>query len=236
MSSDITSRFVASVIAASFAGGCSSSGRGDAAGDGAAAEASRGSGTIGDRCTPGEEDDPSFLGFSLSAVNIEVNAPQCQARLCLVNHFQGRVSCPYGQQADAAPRAGTVPCSMEGGAFGCCTPDTMRGVDGLDTSGSFVSPSALATVRPQCADRTSDETVYCSCRCAGADGGVDDGGGYCTCPGGFACTQLVAPIGTTDQFTGAYCIKAGTRYDPNAGACSATCDPSTRNCGTAQLP
>jgi hypothetical protein len=193
---------------------------------------------VGDPCTPEQEYDKSFLGFSYDEVNIESKSFQCQSRLCLVNHFQGRVSCPYGQQADGTPPAGANSCSSQGD-WGCCTPGVGQHVDGIDAQGNPVNPTAQATVQPQCPDRSADKTVYCSCRCANADGNTNDGANYCTCPDGFTCTQLISPISDTeDKFlTGGYCVKSGTQFDPNVGACASHCDATlkkpdgTANCG-----
>src|SRR5208283_2191815 len=55
---------------------------------------------VGDPCTPEQEYDKSFLGFSQTEVSVESKSFQCETRLCLVDHFQGRVSCPYGQPGD----------------------------------------------------------------------------------------------------------------------------------------
>lgn len=72
------------------------------------------SGGVGDPCTPEDEHDPTFAGFDLSEENIESRSFQCDTRICLVNHFQGRVSCPLGQPP---PRfcglPGDAPC-LEG--------------------------------------------------------------------------------------------------------------------------
>ena len=54
-------------------------------------------GGVGDPCIPEDEYDPQFPGFTLSLENIESRSFQCQTRICLVNHVQGRVSCPLGQ-------------------------------------------------------------------------------------------------------------------------------------------
>lgn len=89
---------------------------------------------------PEDEYSASFPGFALTEVSTESRSFQCQSRLCLVHHFQGRVSCPYGQRA-------------EGG--GCQLP-------GSDTP-------VTATVQPQLLDRRDDAAVYCSCRCAGPE-------------------------------------------------------------------
>ena len=56
-------------------------------------------GGVGDPCTPEDEFRENFAGFDLTEANIESRSFQCQTRVCLVNHFQGRVSCPTGQQA-----------------------------------------------------------------------------------------------------------------------------------------
>jgi hypothetical protein len=188
---------------------------------------------VGDPCTPEAEYNPSFLGFNVQEVNTESQSFQCQTRLCLVNHFQGRVSCPYGQDATGKNLPMTTPC--DGKTAGCCAPGTTIPVDGKDpTTGMLSDPKAGATVQPQCTDRTADKAVYCSCRCANVDGQTNDGRNYCTCPDGFVCTQLVSSIGAGDQgLTGAYCIKKGTQFDPNNN-CGDTCSPSKKNCGTAQ--
>ncbi|MDP9149237.1 MAG: hypothetical protein M3O36_04745 [Myxococcota bacterium] len=186
---------------------------------------------VGDPCTPEQEYDRSFVGFDFHEVNVESKSFQCQTRLCLVNHFQGRVSCPYGQQASGMPTAGTVACAPNAG---CCTPGTLEPVNGLGPTGQPLNAKTLATVQPQCTDRRAEQTVYCSCRCQNAEGKTDDGANYCTCPDGFTCAQLVTSIGAGDQgLTGGYCIKSGTDYQP-LNTCSATCDPAVNKCGNAQ--
>jgi hypothetical protein len=82
-------------------------------------------------------------------------------------------------------------------------------------------------VKPACTDRQSAKTVTCSCRCANAAGKTDDGAQYCSCTGGFACTQLVPELTVGDPLAGAYCIANGTAYDPLT-SCTGTagCDPT----------
>ncbi len=173
---------------------------------------------VGDPCTPEQEYDTNFNGFDPAEVNVESKSFQCQTRLCLVNHFQGRVSCQYGQDTTGNPPAG---------ASGACT---VPGDPTKPIEGNPADPKKAKAVAPQCADRTADKAVYCSCRCANIDGKTDDGANYCTCPDGFDCTQLVTSIGAGDTgLTGAYCIKSGTKYDRN-NACAATCDPTTQKC------
>jgi hypothetical protein len=171
---------------------------------------------IGDPCTPEQEYSSAFAGFSSQEVSTEGESFQCQTRLCLVNHFQGRVSCPYGQDAMGRP----IPPAT--GA--CSTPGIGKSVTGpLNSAGNPVDPKALKTVKAQCLDRTADKTVYCSCRCADING-AQTGGNFCNCPDGFTCTQLVSALSAMgDQgLTGAYCIKAGTAFSDSATSSSAS--------------
>src|SRR6478735_2910960 len=59
-------------------------------------------GGVGDPCTPEDEYQNNFNGFQVTETNVESRSFQCETRLCLVNHFQGRVSCRMGQSADVA--------------------------------------------------------------------------------------------------------------------------------------
>jgi hypothetical protein len=186
---------------------------------------------IGDPCTPEREYDTTFSGFVEQEVSTEGESFQCQSRLCLVNHFQGRVSCPYGQSATgmAVPPA-TQPCFTPGIASPVTGP--------LDSTGAPVDKTVGESVSPQCTDRTADKTVYCSCRCADING-TQNGGNFCNCPDGFSCTQLVSSLSAaTDQgLTGAYCIKAGTQFSDSATSAGANacpkCGVGSLNCGNA---
>jgi hypothetical protein len=170
---------------------------------------------VGDPCIPEQEYDQTFTGFALGEVGTESKSFQCQTRLCLVNHFQGRVTCPYGQES-----AGK---GLSGATEGCTVP-------GDDTK-PIVGTGGKAEVSPQCRERKADQTVYCSCRCQNLDGKTDDGANYCACPEGFECKQLRTSIGAGDTgLTGGYCIKKSTEYDTTA-ACTA-CDATKKECGT----
>jgi hypothetical protein len=58
---------------------------------------------LGDPCTPSIERRPGFLGFREQEVTIENGASQCRSQVCLVNHFRGKVTAPYGD-ADVPPQ------------------------------------------------------------------------------------------------------------------------------------
>ena len=89
---------------------------------------------IGDPCVPEDEYSPTFSSFALTEVSTESRSFSCQSRLCLVNRFQGRVSCPYGQESGAS---GDARCTLPGSD----EPVTTR-------------------VLPQLLDRRAEDAVY----------------------------------------------------------------------------
>lgn len=153
-------------------------------------------GGVGDPCTPEDEYLATFSGFSVEEVNVESRSFQCETRICLVNHFQGRVSCPYGN-ADSEKNKGRIPAQMP-------PPCVIPGSD-VDVS---------VPVDPQLQARRAADSVYCSCRCDGPDAGAR----YCECPSGFKCEKLVDDysadpnIGKGGQLAGSYCIRENTEY------------------------
>lgn len=155
------------------------------------------SGGVGDPCTPEDEFFDGFSGFDIGEVNVESRSFQCETRVCLVNKFQGRVSCPYGTN-------GTPP---DPNAEPTVTHDRPCEVPG------FGGPVTVP-VEPQRTERRPEVAVYCSCRCAGADPNAR----YCECPSGFECTEIVAPRSSTDtgqaQLAGSYCVRSGSDVDP----------------------
>lgn len=76
-------------------------------------------GGVGVPCIPEDEYSFRFPGFKVTEDIIESRSFQCATRICLVNHFQGRVSCPLGQPApeDAQGTKGGCTPVFEGGEF-----------------------------------------------------------------------------------------------------------------------
>ena len=172
---------------------------------------------IGDPCVPAQETMATFNGFDEKNVNLETSSTSCKTNLCLVNHFRGRVSCPYGQTAGGKGPSGAPACTIPG----TTTPVTGNPSDALHA----------ALVAPQCVDRAADKTVYCSCRCANDQGLTNDGATYCACGDGFECASLVTSIGpSTNDIAGSYCIKNGTAYDTKTACSQGDCDPVTSKC------
>lgn len=160
-------------------------------------------GGVGDPCTPEDEYLANFGGFGVEEVNVESKSFQCETRICLVNHFQGRVSCPYGNSMGTAVGDHPPPdCVIPGSA-----------------------EKITVAVDPQLEKRQASNTVYCSCRCDGPDSNAR----YCECPSGFSCAKLVDRFGFEKggQLAGSYCIREGSdykkaasdtcRYDGNGG-------------------
>ncbi len=145
-------------------------------------------GGVGDPCIPEDEYTATFSGFGVAEANVESRSFQCETRVCIANHFQGRVSCPYGQtkeQAEGDP----------GPQGHCHVPSS--------------SDKVMVAVEPQLLDRRAETTVYCSCRCEGPDKTAN----YCECPSGYTCAPLVPDLGLgQSQLVGKYCLKNGTEY------------------------
>jgi hypothetical protein len=99
---------------------------------------------LGARCVPSEELRPDFSSFGSAEISLDYSSSSCSSGICLANHFQGRVSCPYGQDA---------------GGEGCFIP------------GSNGTRPVTVPVEPQLQDRQANIASICSCRCAGPDTG-----------------------------------------------------------------
>ncbi len=93
---------------------------------------------LGDPCILDDEYFSTFAGYTASEVNVEDHSSMCSTGVCVVNHFQGRVSCPYGQAA------GSADCLVRGSK--------------VPVSGA---------VQPQLAARMAAQAVVCSCQCNG---------------------------------------------------------------------
>jgi hypothetical protein len=184
-------------------------------------------GGVGDPCTPEDEYQQSFNGFQVTETNVESRSFQCETRLCLVNHFQGRVSCRLGQPAP--------PLDAMGKPVGGADYHPACSIPGTAVSTDPNSPDNInVEVKPQLVERQTDKAVYCSCRCDGPEKGAR----YCECPEGFQCEKLVKDLKITlgaSNLAGSYCIRSGSRYDVSASTvetcdrASAVADPKNQN-------
>ena len=144
------------------------------------------SGGIGDPCIPEDEYNADFGGFKVTEENVESRSFQCSTRICLVNHFQGRVTCPFGQKAP-------TPCDGVGKDAKC---DVTAGEKCVEAG----------TNAPDCVPRASCSTAK-DCPNGGACNA-----GLCpeTCSGGLACDKTRKVCGCTainnNDVTGAKCV------------------------------
>ncbi len=146
---------------------------------------------VGDPCTPEDEYNAGFSGFNLKEDGIESRSFQCQTRLCLANHFQGRVTCPMGQ---AAPKI-------------CAGPN-----DSGCPQGAKCEPSSVKS--PACTVKTQDKD------CFNLGGKCDPKGLFCACGSDDDCkTAGFAPDGVTPIYFCNKDTKQCTEYVCHDGSC-----------------
>jgi hypothetical protein len=156
---------------------------------------------LGGPCVPPDELDEHFPGYEINEVSIDTGSNGCESGICLVNHMQGRVSCPYGQTAEQALNAPA-----------CFVPETSQPV--------------RVAVSPQRMGRHAGVVSTCSCRCAGPGAGP-----FCECPSGMECAPLIEAnemLGNSD-WAGSYCVAAGTTYNPSIE--TPLCQNAPNDCG-----
>lgn len=199
------------------------------------------SGGVGDPCTPEDEYQPTFSGFAAKEVNIESRSFQCETRVCLVNHFRGRVSCPLGQDSTLAGKAKTYAdaratnsATKLSDTFSSAEAEQLCPIPGSSGDRAEVVTTSVA---PQCATRTAEKAVYCSCRCDGPDKDAR----YCECPSGFVCTPFpeldlgAAVAQGSGNLTGSYCVKRDDVDNPDSsptlkalGTCTDDANPADK--------
>lgn len=148
---------------------------------------------VGKACITADESNPTFAGFAESEVSVEASGRDCGAGVCLVNHFKGRVSCPYGQS------------DLELEDPRCLLPGT--------------SDPVLVPVPPQDSVRTAALAVTCSCRCAGPGAGPFCS---CPIGAECAPVVENLGLPGSEEVAGSYCIPEGARFTGREGPeCSA---------------
>ncbi|KYF51038.1 hypothetical protein BE08_39195 [Sorangium cellulosum] len=173
------------------------------------------SGGVGDPCLPEDEYDPQFAGFKVTEENIESRSFQCQTRICLVNHFQGRVSCPRGQEAPPTCKPG------EGGCEDC------------KPSGTY-APDCDPAKPEQCLSGVCD-AAGSFCRC---DGPEDCPSSDWVCGDNGVCTLHICrdnikgcqdPTKSAEENEGKACCVPGTEDPVASPVCGQCAGDSNRN-------
>jgi len=143
--------------------------------------------SLGSPCVPFVEESHNFPGYAVEEVSQDTGTPACGGNICLAYHFQGRVTCPYGQTDSEI--ATLRPAAAER----CRLPDS---------TGKMTQLPVDVFVKAQRVDRRADRSVYCSCECSGTDKSKT----YCTCPTGMQCEALDSKSGV--------CVRTDALYDP----------------------
>jgi hypothetical protein len=210
------------------------------------------SGGVGDPCIPEDEYLENFAGFKLTEENVESRSFQCQTRICLVNHFQGRVSCPTGQgertqcrQDSECDTGAGEKCTAAGVLIKDCdpTPCNEEGADPNNCNGD-------GGANPACFGRVCDQEGN-FCRCQG-DNDCPETLGYRCCQDDSCgerrnlCTIDICSIPGDDNRcyvpgtdipiavpVCAQCAKESVRdadpESPDAVYCSCRCGPPEEN-------
>jgi len=182
-------------------------------------------GGVGDPCIPNDEFNAKYPGATEKGAQIEDRSFQCETRVCLIKHFRGRVSCPYGNNLG---RGGSVKDGQVTKKVPISNPayqgkPTTESDEAFEAGECYVpgtNVKVTAAVPPQCEERV--DQVYCSCRCAGADKAAK----YCECPKGYTCAQATVSLDDTlVDPNDKYCIKVtdkvGDGYSCSEKGCSA---------------
>jgi len=191
------------------------------------------SGGVGDPCTPEDEYEAQFAGFKVTEENIESRSFQCETRICLVNHFQGRVSCPLGQET---PQSCTEPGAGCGDA-GTCTKSsvlTRHCEPGDDSPCSGIGGRCNAAGFCEC-ETSGDCPSGFGCFCPG-DAGENCGSRVCTalvCHKENNCQVPLSEEVSAESQAGRACCVPGTNT-PIASPVCGQCDTDTgRNADSA---
>lgn len=214
---------------------------------------------VGDPCVPEDEYYTTFSGYSVSEVNIESRSFQCETRVCLVNHFQGRVSCPYGQAEDTTigDKSGRAFCAAQsdpaldpqapgneardseytcdGGGSQCASPECQPGGGAWRSSCRVPDRdgSQLADrIQVPIKAQLNQRQAHEAVYCSCRCAGPEANARYCECPSGFACEELVEDYGFgKGELAGSYCVKEGTTYVASEVSKTSVCTGSSL-CGS----
>lgn len=162
-------------------------------------------GAVGEACLVSGENNPLFSSHQIFEDTLETGAfEQCESGICMMNHFQGRVSCPLGQ---AAPAACSGPSDASCGAGAACVAAV--------TIPIYCDPDAPA-VEAQCpgvGDVCNPQRRSCEC--------TDDA----HCPTGTACDLVAKECKQYVCHQAGNCQSAGAGEGENAG--KSCCVPGT---------
>lgn len=179
-------------------------------------------GGVGVPCIPEDEFSFRFAGFKVSEDIIESRSFQCETRICLVNHFQGRVSCPLGQ--------GT-PVDRNGQPG--CTPEVQNGapVDGQGSCSDGQKCVNAGSFSPACDPTKENADDFCIQQKAGVK---CNEAGFCECGTNADCPEVTGAIISCDSQTHQCVSFACLDFDAdNQPVCQQLGAKKTENAGKA---
>lgn len=189
---------------------------------------------VGDPCTPEDEYKEQFSGFTLQSAFIESRSFQCETRLCLVNHFQGRTNCPLGQPKpkncnpvsgkDGACDAADETCRKAGVIIDDCDP-TACGTPGADPANCNANGGKNAA----CGGLVCDKDGR-FCRCTSGACGEDY---FCDPTSNLCTTKVCATKPKADSETDPHCFIPGTDIPIAVAVCGQCEANSHRNASDA---
>ena len=178
-------------------------------------------GAIGDPCVPGDERYAAAAGARLSEVVLEDHFAACNSGICLVNHFQGRVSCPLGQEA---PASCTGPSDTSCGSGSSCV--------ATGNTGPYCDSTAPDSAAPQCGSGVCNAQRN-TCKCSNdtecpSDTVCDPDSRECTryiCRNPGGCQSADA---TDAENAGKSCCAEGTSAPVSEAVCGQCQEESRR--------
>jgi hypothetical protein len=177
-------------------------------------------GGVGVPCIPEDEYSFRFPGFKVTEDIIESRSFQCATRICLVNHFQGRVSCPLGQ-ASPKDAQGNEGCAPDRDAKGNYKPG--KGSCGLDPNDGKTQQQCVeaGSFSPSCDISLGQDVADKFCAGLGA-GGKCNAAGFCECKTDADCNFVTSAVVSCDakshQCVAYACHTPGDCQDPSADA------------------
>lgn len=189
---------------------------------------------VGDPCVLDDEYRPDFAGFTLSQDFLETPSLGCRTRVCLINHMQGRVTCPLGQPAPtpcdpaAAECASGEKCVESAVSAAECTKDSECVSGSCNKAGKFCEcdPNDSATCPSGEGWRCEEKSKQCKrfiCHVPGncqneGDSPKDNEGKDCCVPG--TDTPVAVPVcGQCAENAG----KSSDRSAASAAYCTCRC-------------
>jgi hypothetical protein len=164
-------------------------------------ESAPGDAPLGAPCLPETERDPEYNGFSTSEVSVTAPTPGCQSGICLVNHMQGRVSCPYGQSTEQAQMSSAclIPGSQDPVTVAVDSQRMERRAENTATcskacAGPDDCPTGMECARVIHSAGTADASLESFCILAGTAYNPQNP------PGPDTCQQLAASSSTSDPY------------------------------------